>query len=100
MEYNNRKIDDNKFTAMMRECEREALTHAASLHPSSEPSKRFANAAADWRAMREAWEAMVESLDEVMQFIPYEKPELGPLPNWICKIKARAEAALAKARGE
>lgn len=88
----------SKYTAMMRRCEQEAVTHAISFHPASETSKRFSAAAADWRAMREAWEAMVESLDEVMQFIPYEKPELGPLPNWICKIKARAEAALAKAR--
>ena len=37
-------------------------------------------------------------VEELLDFVPYEKPELGPLPNWICKIKARAEAALAKAR--
>ena len=37
-------------------------------------------------------------VEELLDFVPYEKPELGPLPNWICEIKARAEAALAKAR--
>ena len=39
-------------------------------------------------------------VEELLDFVPYEKPELGPLPNWICEIKARAEAALTKARVE
>ena len=80
----------SKYTAMMRECEREALTHAASLHPSSEPSKRFANAAADWRAMREAWEAM-ENVCELVSYGVYSEPD---------NCLAEAKAALAKARVE
>ena len=50
---------------------------------------------------REAENAKLRAcVEELLDFVPYEKPELGPLPNWICEIKARAEAALAKARVE
>lgn len=90
----------SKYTDMMDEAAFECLdeAHINEREGNDKVAELERSKSADWRAMREAWEAMVESLDEVMQFIPYEKPELGPLPNWICKIKARAEAALAKAR--
>jgi hypothetical protein len=35
-------------------------------------------------------------IGELLQFVPYEKPEQGPLPGWIVEIRDRAEAALGK----
>lgn len=33
---------------------------------------------------------------ELLYFVPYEKPEMGPLPHWIVEIKQRAQACLKK----
>jgi len=49
------------------------------------------------RAERKGYEAEIKRLRELVrelrQFIPYEKPEQGPLPAWIVDIAERAEKA-------
>jgi hypothetical protein len=52
------------------------------------------------RAERKGYEAEIKRLRELVrelrQFIPYEKPEQGPLPAWITDIAERAEEELAQ----
>jgi hypothetical protein len=52
------------------------------------------------RAERKGYEAEIKRLRELVrelrQFIPYEKPEQGPLPAWIVDIAERAEEELAQ----
>lgn len=51
-----------------------------------------------WRKRAEEAEAVVaalrECVEELLAFVPYEKPEIGPLPNWIVEIKQRAQKCL------
>ena len=47
-----------------------------------------------------AYDALVTSCRELLEFVPVEKPERGGLPDWIIAIELKAHAALALARGE
>lgn len=89
----------NKYIDMMESQQVEWEMAAKESNSPQECRHCFATAA-DWRAIREAWEAMVESLEEVMQFIPYEKADIGTRPMWIVEIESKATAALAKARAK
>lgn len=73
----------SKFTEMMLHAEEEQALIAEWL-----PDRK--QAVADWRAMREAWEAMIDVCDLVCYGV-YSEPE---------KCIAESKAALAKARVE
>lgn len=91
MEYNNRKIDDNKYTAMMGDEERWHTTRSnVYRNVNKELADGCEKKAADWRAMREAWEAM-ENVCELVSYGVYSEPD---------NCLAEAKAALAKARVE
>ena len=85
-------MTDNKFTTMMLRkenlCEQAAVEHESDGYDALASAAR--DEAADWRAMREAWEAM-ENVCELVSYGVYSEPD---------NCLAEAKAALAKARGE
>ena len=88
-------MTDNKFTTMMLRkenlCEQAAVEHENDGYDALASAAR--DEASDWRAMREAWEAMVEACEEALIEIGYS---MNPSGIVIDKL----DTALAKARGE
>lgn len=80
----------SKYTAMMRGAEDECKLMAVANEKWPEIAEDNLIEAADWRAMREAWEAM-ENVCELVSYGVYSEPD---------NCLAEAKAALAKARVE
>src|SRR3989304_3070245 len=57
-----------------------------------EPQDNADHAVVSWNCHDE----LVETVRDLLQFVPIEKPEEGPLPNWIQAVRGRAHAALAR----
>jgi hypothetical protein len=45
----------------------------------------------------DAYEGAVDLIRELLRFVPYEKPEQGPLPTWIVDVAERARTAIGEA---
>ena len=88
----------NKYVAMMREQENHNLRLAD--YAIADATRKYGdNQAADWRAMREAWEAMVEAITQLCE----DADEHDLLRDYVTVDRVLYEnltAALAKARGE
>ena len=82
----------SKYTDMMRE--QEYVGYRLAEHGQGSSTRAHGDkCATDWRAMREAWEAMVEACEEALIEIGYS---MNPSGIVIDKL----DTALAKARGE
>lgn len=91
-------MSDNKYTAMMGDEERWHTTRSnVYRNVNKELADGCEKKAADWRAMREAWEAMVEAITQLCE----DADEHDLLRDYVTVDRVLYEnltAALAKAR--
>ena len=88
----------SKYVAMMRK-QVSYKEHYANKSEVPAAAEIYRSEAADWRAMREAWEAMVEAITQLCE----DADEHDLLRDYVTVDRVLYEnltAALAKARGE